>query len=206
MNIIIAGFYQLWRAITQIWQLKQSLFYLIGYFLLGDSLNTTVTVIGTLQNEIVAYNTLQLTYLLIVGIAAQALGIWAFWNIQKRYGLSTKTMFNAVAVGIIVLDAWGMIGIWTQSFGFKKRWEVWGYQVFYGLFVCPWYSYSQTVSHPSVVLCMQIDTWADFIQDDIRSHSSRERVPFLLAVQHHWEDVKLHWTLGVECNHRRYWQ
>ena len=43
-----------------------------GYFLLGDSLNTTVTVISTLQNSIVAYNTLQLTYLLIVGIAAQA--------------------------------------------------------------------------------------------------------------------------------------
>lgn len=43
----------------------------IGYFLLGDSLNTTVTVIATLQNSIVAYNTLELTYLLIVGIAAQ---------------------------------------------------------------------------------------------------------------------------------------
>lgn len=42
-----------------------------GYFLLGDSLNTTVTVIATLQNSVVEYNTLQLTYLLIVGIAAQ---------------------------------------------------------------------------------------------------------------------------------------
>ena len=30
MNIVIAGFWQLWRAMTQIWQLKQSLFYLIG--------------------------------------------------------------------------------------------------------------------------------------------------------------------------------
>ncbi|KAK1066229.1 hypothetical protein LTR74_007277 [Friedmanniomyces endolithicus] len=145
MNIVIAGFWQLWRALTQIWQLKQSLFYLIGYFLLGDSLNTTVTVIGTLQNEIVAYNTLQLTYLLIVGIAAQALGIWAFWTIQKRWQLPTKTMFNAVAVGIIVLDGWGMIGIWTQRFGFHNSWEVWVYQAFYGLFVCPWYSYSQTM-------------------------------------------------------------
>jgi hypothetical protein len=88
-----------------------------GYFLLGDSLNTTVTVIGTLQSEIVAYNTLQLTYLLIVGIAAQAVGIWSFWNVQKRYQLSTKTMFNVVAVGIIVLDGWGMIGNWTDKFG-----------------------------------------------------------------------------------------
>jgi hypothetical protein len=94
-----------------------------GYFLLGDSLNTTVTVIGTLQNSIVAYNTLDLTYLLIVGIAAQAVGIFGFWHIQKRYRLSTKTMFNAVAVGIILLDAWGMVGIWTQKFGFHNVWE-----------------------------------------------------------------------------------
>jgi MFS-type transporter involved in bile tolerance (Atg22 family) len=144
-NIVLAGLKQLSYAMSQIWQLRQSLAYLVGYFLLGDSLNTTVTVIGTLQNEIVAYNSLQLTYLLIVGIAAQAVGIGAFWQIQKRYGFSTKTMFMVVAVCIVILDGWGMIGIWTQSFGFHKRWEVWVYQAFYGLLVCPWYSYSQTM-------------------------------------------------------------
>lgn len=52
-------------------------------------------------------------------------------------------MFNAVMFGIILLDGWGMIGIWTQKFGFHNEWEFWLYQVFYGLFVCPWYSYSQ---------------------------------------------------------------
>lgn len=144
-NVVVAGLKQLSYAISQIWQLRQSLAYLIGYFLLGDSLNTSVTVIGTLQNEIVAYNSLQLTYLLIVGIAAQAVGIGAFWRIQKHYGLSTKTMFMAVAICIVLLDGWGMIGIWTQKFGFHKRWEVWVYQAFYGLLVCPWYSYSQTM-------------------------------------------------------------
>ncbi|KAJ5651257.1 uncharacterized protein N7484_004980 [Penicillium longicatenatum] len=142
-SVFVAGLWQLWHAMKQIWHLKQSLLYLIGYFLLGDSLNTTVTVISTLQNEIVAYNTLQLTYLLIVGIAAQAVGIYAFWFIQQRYELGTKTMFNAIAFCIILLDGWGMIGIWTESFGFHNVWEVWVYQAFYGLFVCPWYSYSQ---------------------------------------------------------------
>ncbi|KAJ9212041.1 hypothetical protein DTO166G4_6318 [Paecilomyces variotii] len=142
-NIIMAGLKQLSYALSQVWKLKQSLLYLIGYFLLGDSLNTTVTVIGTLQNSIVSYNTLQLTYLLIVGIAAQAAGIYAFWFIQRRYNLGTKTMFNVVAFSIILLDGWGMIGIWTQRFGFHHVWEVWLYQAFYGLFVCPWYSYSQ---------------------------------------------------------------
>ncbi|CRG86877.1 Autophagy-related protein 22-1 [Talaromyces islandicus] len=142
-NIILAGIWQLYNAATQILRLRQSFIYLIGYFLLGDSLNTTVTVIATLQNSIVAYNTLQLTYLLIVGIAAQAVGIYAFWFIQQRYNLGTKTMFNTIAVAIILLDGWGMIGIWTQRFGFHNEWEVWVYQAFYGLFVCPWYSYSQ---------------------------------------------------------------
>ena len=42
-----------------------------GYFLLGDSLNTTVTVVATLQNTVVEYDALKLAYLLIVGIFAQ---------------------------------------------------------------------------------------------------------------------------------------
>ncbi|KAL7653930.1 hypothetical protein ACMYSQ_008601 [Aspergillus niger] len=142
-NIVVAGLKQLVHAARQVWKLKQSVIYLIGYFLLGDSLNTTVTVISTLQNSIVSYNTLQLTYLLLVGIAAQAVGIYAFWYAQKRLNLSTKTMFNLIAIAIILLDGWGMIGIWTQKFGFHHLWEVWLYQAYYGLFVCPWYSYSQ---------------------------------------------------------------
>ncbi|KAJ5726964.1 autophagy protein [Penicillium malachiteum] len=161
-NIVLAGLSQLSHAMSQVRKLKQSLIYLIGkrkiiysielytnfklfqgYFFLGDSLNTTVTVISTLQNSIVAYNTLQLTYLLIVGIAAQAAGIYLFWSIQRHYKIGTKAMFNTIAFCIILLDGWGMIGNWTNRFGFHHIWEVWVYQAFYGFFICPWYSYSQ---------------------------------------------------------------
>ena len=133
MNIVSVGFWTLWRAITQIWKLKQSLIYLIGesdgfiltqveliplgFFVLSDSLNTTVTVVATLQNSVVAYNALTLNYLFIVGIAAQLFGIWAFWTVQKYFKLSTKVMFDAVMLGIVILDGWGMVGIWTQKFG-----------------------------------------------------------------------------------------
>ncbi|KAI0438883.1 autophagy-related protein 22-like protein [Xylaria telfairii] len=145
MNIISVGFWQLKEALTKIWHLKQSLIYLVGYFLLGDSLNTTVTVIATLQNEVVSYDTLTLTYLLIVGIVAQAVGIAVYWWLQRRYEISAKMMFNVVMVGIVLLDAWGMIGNWTDNFGFHHVWEIWLYQAFYGLFVCQWYSYSQII-------------------------------------------------------------
>lgn len=55
-------------------------------------------------------------------------------------------MFNAVALAIILLDAWGMIGIWSSAFGFHHTWEVWAYVpglLRPGLLVCPWYSFSQ---------------------------------------------------------------
>lgn len=143
LNMFTVGFWQLSEAFTQIWNLKQSVIFLAGYFLLGDSLNTSVTAIATLQNEVVEYDTLKLTYLLLVGIAAQAAGIGSFWYVQKTFQLSAKTMFNAIMVSIILLDGWGMIGNWTSRFGFHNEWEFWFYQVFYGLFVCPWYSYSQ---------------------------------------------------------------
>ncbi|VUC26193.1 unnamed protein product [Clonostachys rosea] len=143
LNMFTVGFWQIYEAMGQMWRLKQSMIFLAGYFLLGDSLNTTVTAIATLQNEVVSFNTLTLTYLLIVGIATQAIGIGGFWWIQKRFNLTAKTMFNVVMIGIILLDGWGMIGNWTNRFGFHNEWEFWLYQAFYGILVCPWYSYSQ---------------------------------------------------------------
>ncbi|KAJ4163632.1 hypothetical protein LMH87_005349 [Akanthomyces muscarius] len=73
-----------------------------------------------------------------------AVGISAFWFVQKRYNLRPKTMFCVIMVAVILLDAWGMVGNWTTNFGgFQTVPEIWAYQVFYGLFVCPWYSYAQ---------------------------------------------------------------
>ena len=92
MNIISVGLRQLVYAMRELFELRQTFIYLIGYFLLGDSLNTMVylvitgllqvTVFATLQNEIVSYDTLTLLYLLIVGIAAQAAGIGLFWLVR----------------------------------------------------------------------------------------------------------------------------
>jgi hypothetical protein len=47
---------------------------------------------------------------------------------------------------ILVLAAWGCIGITQTSFGFHNVWEFWAYQAFYGIFVCPWYAVSVSAS------------------------------------------------------------
>ncbi|KAH7930161.1 MFS general substrate transporter [Leucogyrophana mollusca] len=144
-SLLTVGFRQTYVALRECLRLKQTFLYLVFYFLMGDVLNTTVTVIGTLQNSVVAYSTLQLTLLLIVGIVTQALGIYSFWLVQKRFQISTKAMLCFNVFWILVLTVWGLIGVHTDKFGFKHVWEIWLYQVFYGLMVCPWYAYSQTM-------------------------------------------------------------
>ena len=113
--------------------------------MLGDSLNTTVTVVLTLQYEVVQYNSITLTYLLMVGFLAQGFGVYTMWRIQSRWRVSTKTMFNAIAIALILLDAWGVAGIFTQKIGFHNIWEFWFYQVYFGLFVVGWFSFSMTM-------------------------------------------------------------
>ncbi|OSX57723.1 hypothetical protein POSPLADRAFT_1155849 [Postia placenta MAD-698-R-SB12] len=145
MSLLTIGFKQTYVALRECMRLKQTFLYLIFYFLMGDVLNTTVTVVGTLQNSVVSYSTLQLTLLLIVGLITQALGIYIYWVVQKYFKISTKAMLCFNVFWIIVLTIWGLIGIHTDKFGFKHVWEIWMYQAYYGLAVCPWYAYSQTL-------------------------------------------------------------
>ncbi|KIJ12784.1 hypothetical protein PAXINDRAFT_181474 [Paxillus involutus ATCC 200175] len=144
-SLLTIGFRQTYIAIRECLRLKQTFLYLIFYFLMGDVLNTTITVIITLQNSVVSYSALQLTLLLIAGILMQALGIYGFWLVQKTYKISTKAMLSFNVFWILVLTVWGLAGIQTDRIGFKHVWEIWLFQVFYGSMVCPWYAYSQTM-------------------------------------------------------------
>lgn len=144
-TLLTIGFKQTYVAFRECLRLRQTFLYLIFYFLMGDVLNTTVTVVATLQNSVVSYSTLDLTLLLIVGIVAQGLGIYLFWLVQKRFKISTKAMLLFNVFWIIILTAWGLCGVHTDKFGFKHVWEIWLYQAYYGLMVCPWYAYSQTM-------------------------------------------------------------
>lgn len=123
-NYFTAAVKQAYLAAKHLRHLRQTMIYLIFYFLFSDALNTTVTVISTIQNQVVSFSTTKLNLLLIVGIAAQAVGIYAFWLVQKRWQLSTLFMFGWVVFFTILMQAYGFVGIFTQTIGFHHEWEV----------------------------------------------------------------------------------
>ncbi|KIK32053.1 hypothetical protein CY34DRAFT_102312, partial [Suillus luteus UH-Slu-Lm8-n1] len=158
-SFFMIGFRQTYIAKRQCMRLKQMFLYLIFYFLMRDILNTSIIVLS-----IVSYSTLQLTLLLIVGIiiAIDTVVYSSFWLVQKKFKISTKMTLSFNVIWILVLTVWGLIGIHTNKFGFKHTWEIWfATDVFYGLMVCPWYSYSQTViSEVSPLPQMHLQTHA----------------------------------------------
>ena len=107
-----------------------------------------MTIVTTLQIEVQAFDSLTLTYLYLLSIVAQALGIYIYWFVQRKYNIRTKTMLNIVSVAIVLMAMYGFAGIWTQVIGFHNRWEFWFFNAYFGFFVCPWYSYSQTMVRP----------------------------------------------------------
>ena len=77
--------------------------------------------------------------------ASATIGVWTCIKVQKKYALTTKTMLCGVVVCIVIMDLWGIIGIWSNTIGYRNIWEFWVYGFWYGCFVSPWYSYSQTM-------------------------------------------------------------
>ena len=166
---------------------------------MSDSFNTAVVVTTTLQNQVQKYDLLTLTYLTMVEWVGQGLGIYCYWFIQRKFSLSTKTMFNTVAIFSIIMDIWGLVGIWTQTIGFHQPWEFWLFQAWLGFFVSPYYSYSQIMvtSLPRIPASPTNTPSSDF-----RSNSPRQRIPLLLLLQHCRHDDLIHWPRRLQRHHR----
>lgn len=64
-NYLTFGFKQTWFALKQAWTLKQTLFYLIAFFLLADGINTTITLVSITQTQVVEFSAISNTYLIV---------------------------------------------------------------------------------------------------------------------------------------------
>ncbi|KAH9836563.1 MFS general substrate transporter [Rhodofomes roseus] len=144
-HYLTIGWKQIWIVLKQWRKLPYTFVYLFAFFLLSDGMNTTGTLVTICQNDQVQFSFLQSTYLTLAQAVAATAGILGFWWIQKYWKISTKKMFAVTNVFTVLIPLWGMIGLWTTNFGFRQTWEFWAYNVVFGLFQGPYYSYAQTM-------------------------------------------------------------
>lgn len=139
------GWKQIWATVKTYKHLPYTFVYLVAYFLLADGLNTTGTLVTICQNAKFSFSFLTLTYLGLSQAIASTISVLGFWYIQRYWKISTKMMFGVTNVVTITISLWGMIGIWTDKFGFHNVWEFWAYNIVFGLFQAPYYAFSQTM-------------------------------------------------------------
>ena len=83
--------------------------YLFSFFLLADSLNTTGSVVGIVQNQHIQFSFLQSTYLGLSQAATSTLSCYAYWYIQRYWKIKTKRMFQVTNVITVFIAFWGMV-------------------------------------------------------------------------------------------------
>ncbi|KAJ9196966.1 hypothetical protein DTO164E3_4199 [Paecilomyces variotii] len=144
-NYATIGFKQVWLALREIRSLPQTFLYLVAFFLLADGLNTTGSLVTIIQNGIVEFSFLQITYLGIAQACCSIASTFGFWYIQKYFKLRTKPMFLVTNFFSVFIPFWGMLGLWTKKVGYHNKWEFYFYNIIFGLFQAPYYAYSQTM-------------------------------------------------------------
>jgi len=90
-NYVTIGWKQVLLALKDICRLPQTFLYLIAFFLLADGPNTTGTLVSIMQNKIVSFSLLEITYLSLAQAACSITSTFGFWYIQKYFGLRLNT-------------------------------------------------------------------------------------------------------------------
>lgn len=142
-NYLTFGSKQTWFTCKQAWKLKQTFLYFMAFFLLADGIGTTITLVAIAQNQVVEFSAVKNTYFLMVQGTSAIVGVYgAYWT-QRRFKLSTKTMLQISNAGCVILPMWGMIGIWTEKFGYHQVWEFWLFAAQYGFTLGAQFGYGQ---------------------------------------------------------------
>lgn len=139
------GWKQVGLALREIKHLPHTFTYLVAFFLLADGLNTTGSLISIIQNEIVSFSFLQITYLGMAQAACSIFSTFGFWYFQKYFNIRTKIMFVVTNFFSVFIPFYGMLGLWTNKVGYHHVRDFWIYNILFGLFQAPYYSYAQTM-------------------------------------------------------------
>lgn len=142
-NYVTFGLRQTIFTAKQAWKLKQTFFYLIAFFLLADGIGTTITLVQIAQNQVVIFSATQNTYLIMLQGGSAIVGVYITYWAQQYFKLQTKTLLQLTNFGCLLLPLWGMIGIWTNKFGYHNLWEFWLFNGQYGFTLGAQFSYGQ---------------------------------------------------------------
>lgn len=111
---------QAWSAAKAVVNLRNAVWYLIAYALLGEASGTAGGITGTLQANVINFDPVQNSAFGLLADVAGGLGTVFILYMHKRFRFSIKTLTRYGAIMTLVPELWGAIGTWTNKVGFHN--------------------------------------------------------------------------------------
>lgn len=125
---------RLYSTLTHIKRLKMLFLYLLAWFVLSDGFHTIsqVAILFAKRYLNIPQSDLLIIALIVPLVALFGTYFWYYVQI-KVLRTSTKSMILLLSLLYLVIPIYGVVGFFTDSFGFHHSWEVYASSVWHGL-------------------------------------------------------------------------
>jgi UMF1 family MFS transporter len=144
-----------WRTLLRAVSLRQTLIFLISWFLLSDAVATISGTAVLFARTELHMGTIAIALLSITSIGSGILGAFAWPRVQKRFSLQPKTVLLCCVAGMEVIPLYGLLGYIPlfRKLGFiglQKPWEIYPIAVLHGIVMGGISSYARSVYAPLI--------------------------------------------------------
>ncbi|KAI8943060.1 hypothetical protein NX059_001097 [Plenodomus lindquistii] len=144
-----------WRTLKRAVSLRQTLVFLISWFLLSDAVATISGTAVLFARTELHMGTIAVALLSITSIGSGIVGAFAWPRVQRRFSLQPKTVLLCCVAGMEIIPLYGLLGYIPlfQKLGFiglQKAWEIYPIAVLHGIVMGGISSYARAVFAPLI--------------------------------------------------------
>ncbi|KAJ3011816.1 UNVERIFIED_CONTAM: hypothetical protein HDU68_001499 [Siphonaria sp. JEL0065] len=145
VNIYTEGLVQAREALRLSKKLPEAWWYILGFFLFCDGANSSGLILGGyLQGLYISYNVFWGNMFSLLQAVCSMIGCLVFWKVQQHYKLQTKTMLQASNLLTLLMYAWGIVGLFSKTMGYRSFGEFWFFNIGAGLWSAPFWALQNT--------------------------------------------------------------
>jgi UMF1 family MFS transporter len=144
-----------WRTLRRAIRLRQTLIFLVSWFLLSDAVATISGTAVLFARTELHMGTIAIALLSITSIGSGIVGAFAWPRVQKRFGLQPKSVLLYCVAGMEVIPLYGLLGYIPlfKNLGFiglQQAWEIYPIAVVHGIVMGGISSYARSVYAPLI--------------------------------------------------------
>ncbi|EUC51056.1 hypothetical protein COCMIDRAFT_80448 [Bipolaris oryzae ATCC 44560] len=144
-----------WTTLKKAVRLRQTLIFLIAWFLLSDAVATISGTAVLFAKTELHMSTIAIALLSITSIGSGIIGAFAWPHIQRHWALQPKTVLLCCVAGMEIIPLYGLLGYLPlfQRLGFiglQRAWEIYPIAVLHGIVMGGISSYARSVFAPLI--------------------------------------------------------